>query len=153
MGTRLFPTVTLLALYAYCGAVEANPLESSQQILSSYNEWVESANAKDIEWWVSFLDAEAVFLPPGIPALETTDAIVDFYVEQFRDPNFSLDCTQTFVQVSASDDFAWALGTCDFTFTLPDDEIERGTSKWTKVWVRTAGGEWKCRLNAWNRSE
>jgi ketosteroid isomerase-like protein len=153
MNAKILQTLTLLALCTHCGVVEADSTDSSQEIMSAYYEWVEAVNAKDIEWWASFLDAGAVFLPDGNPALETTDAIIDFYVEQFRDPSFSLDCTQTLVEVSASNDFAWSHGTCNGTFTTPDGELGRSLGKWTKVWVRSDSGEWKCRLNAWNRNE
>lgn len=153
MVIRIYQTLVLLTVLACCRAISADEAKSSEEILSSYNEWVEAANAKDIDWWATFIDAQAVFLPPGNPALETTDAIVDYYADSFRDINFSLDCAQKFVEVSASNDFAWARGTCNATFTTPDGELGSGSSKWTKVWVRTENGEWKCRLNTWNYNE
>ena len=74
----------------------------------------------------------------------------EHYIELFGDPNFAHDCAQTFVEVSESNDIAWARGTCNVTFSLPDGSIGRGSSKWAKVWVRMEDGEWKCRLNTWN---
>jgi ketosteroid isomerase-like protein len=119
-------------------------------ILSAYNRWVETTNAKDIDRWSMFLAPEAVFFPSEGPALDSNEAIVSYYITLFADPNFTLDCAQLFVEVFESNDVAWARGTCKVTFSLPDGSIGRGSSKWAKIWVRLGSGEWKCRLNAWN---
>lgn len=129
------------------------PLDSPEQIRVLYDNWVEATNEKDIERWLIYLDEDAVFLPPGHAALESRDEIIDFYSDLFMDPNFALTCRQTFVEVSASNDIAWARGTCNATFTAQDGELGSGTSKWSKVWRRSESGEWKCRLNTWNYDE
>jgi len=129
------------------------PLDSSEQIRELYDNWVEATNDKDIERWSIYLDEDAVFLPPGHAALESREEIIDFYSDLFLDPNFALTCRQTSVEVSASDDFAWARGTCHATFTSPNGDLGSGTSKWTKVWRRSESGDWRCRLNTWNYDE
>lgn len=127
-------------------------IDQSAAILSAYNRWVETTNAKDIDQWSTFLAPDAVFFPSDGPALDSNEAIVSYYIKLFDDPNFTLDCAQSSVEVSASNDFAWARGTCQATFSLPDGGIGRGSSKWAKVWVRMESGEWKCRLNTWNNN-
>jgi ketosteroid isomerase-like protein len=154
MIKRTLFTLTLVGVAGnYATLVSANPSDSSKAIRAAYNEWVEAVNAKDIEWWSRFLAPGALFLPPDIPALDSNDAIINFYVELFRDQNFTLDCVQSFVEISDSNDLAWTRGTCRATFSLPNGEVGRGSSKWAKVWVRSESGEWKCRLNAWNNDE
>ena len=127
-------------------------IDQSAAILSAYNRWVETTNAKDIDQWSTFLAPDAVFFPSDGPALDSNEAIVSYYIKLFDDPNFTLDCAQSSVEVSASNYFAWARGTCQATFSLPDGGIGRGSSKWAKVWVRMESGEWKCRLNTWNNN-
>jgi len=124
--------------------------DHSAAVLSAYNRWVETTNAKDIDQWSTFLAPEAVFFPSDGPALDSYEAIVSYYIKLFDDPNFTLNCAQSFVEVYESTDIAFARGTCEVTFSLPDGSIGRGSSKWAKVWVRMESGEWKCRLNAWN---
>ncbi|NIT59572.1 MAG: DUF4440 domain-containing protein [Aliifodinibius sp.] len=155
MSIRFPFAVLCFAIFFHCtGSSESGGLsEDARAIKGAYAEWVKSTNAKDIESWSSFLAPSAVFLPPGNPLLGTNEEIVAYYVELFNDPNFSLECEQTFVQVAESRDMAWARGTCQAKFTSPDGKIGSGSSKWTKVWVRLDDGKWKCKLNTWNYNE
>ena len=150
-------TVLTLTFSCLIGPFAANAGEqssaASSAILAAYNDWVETTNAKDIVQWSTFLAPEAVFFPPGVPALDSREAIVSFYTKSFDDPNFALDCTQTFVEVADSNDLAWTRGTCNATFSLPDGNVGRGSSKWAKIWVRSENGKWKCQLNTWNNNE
>ncbi|MGI9224468.1 MAG: YybH family protein [Woeseiaceae bacterium] len=147
-------TLTVFAFIAtilpIAASVSGDSADRSAVILTTYNRWVETTNARDIDRWSTFLAPGAVFFPSDGPALDSREAITDYYIELFGDPNFALDCAQTFVEVSESNDIAWARGTCNVTFSLPDGSIGRGSSKWAKVWVRMEDGEWKCRLNTWN---
>jgi len=137
----------ILPLVAGAGDDSTN---HSAAVLSAYNRWVETTNAKDIDQWSTFLAPEAVFFPSDGPALDSYEAIVSYYIKLFDDPNFTLNCAQSFVEVFESTNIAFARGTCEVTFSLPDGSISRGSSKWAKVWVRMESGAWKCRLNAWN---
>ena len=127
--------------------------EDVRLIKNAYDEWVKSTNAKDIERWSGFLAPAAVFLPPGSPLLGSQEEIVAYYLQLFADPNFSLNCAQTFVEVAESRDLAWSRGTCRAKFTTADGGVGTGASKWTKVWIRLNNGQWKCKLNTWNSNE
>jgi ketosteroid isomerase-like protein len=133
-----------------CSKVAQESVDDAHVITEAYDEWVRAVNAHDIEWWSSFLAPDAVFLPPDSPPLETIDAIRAPYITLFSDPEFGLECTQTFVDVSQSRDLAWTRGTCDGTFSTPSGDVGSTSSKWAKVWVRLDDGTWKCRLNIWN---
>lgn len=147
-------TLTVFAFIAtilpIAASVSDESTDHSTLILTTYNQWVETTNARDIDRWSTYLAPGAVFFPSDGPALDSNEAIVGYYLKLFADPNFSLDCAQTFVEVSESNDIAWTRGTCNGTFSLPDGSIGRGSSKWAKIWVRVENGEWKCRLNTWN---
>jgi ketosteroid isomerase-like protein len=119
-------------------------------IESTYDAWVIATNAKDIDLWSSYLAPNAVFIPPGVPSLETRETILDFYRNAFADPNFALDCRQFSVDVAQSRDMAWARGHCRVTFTDPSDQKAHGTSRWFKVWLKQPDGSWKCGVNTWN---
>ena len=150
----LFAVACLVISFRCTDSSELGELPNdARSIKSSYDEWVKSTNAKDIERWSSFLAPDAVFLPPGNLLLRSNEEIVSYYVELFNDPNFSLECEQTFVQVAESRDMAWARGTCQAKFTTTDGDMGSGSSKWTKVWLRVDDGNWKCKLNTWNSNE
>jgi ketosteroid isomerase-like protein len=143
-----------LALIAIAGASPTTGWGDSDTsigaIHDTYVEWVASTNAKDIDKWSTFVAPGAVFLPPDSPPLESHETIVAYYTELFRDPNFSLSCSQSHVEVANSGDMAWSRGKCKATFSLPDGTVGHGSSKWAKVWVRLENQKWKCRLNTWN---
>ena len=122
-------------------------------IKKSYDEWLNATNAKDIDKWSIFLDADAVFLPPDSQPLESIDDIKDYYINLFKDPSSKLECDQVFVEVAKSRDIAWSRGVCKATFSTVDGNIGTGASKWTKVWIRQADGTWKCKLNTWNQNQ
>lgn len=143
-------TILVLVVSVSCSNEGPSKFDDVRSIHDAYEEWEKSTNARDIEWWSSFVAPNAVFLPPDKPPLETIDDIRAYYTELFRDPAFGLECTQTFVNVAKSRDMAWTRGTCEITFTTPGGDVANGSSKWTKVWVRMDDGTWKCRLNTWN---
>jgi ketosteroid isomerase-like protein len=150
-------TVLAIAFVCFFGLITVSAGEksadSTDEILATYNDWVEATNAKDIDQWSTFVSPGAIFFPPGVPALDSREAMVGFYTRSFDDPHFSLDCAQTFVEVADSNDLAWSRGTCDATFSLPDGSVVRGSSKWAKVWIRSQDGEWKCQVNTWNTNQ
>ena len=115
-----------------------------------YADWVDVTNTKDINKWSGFVAPDAVFLPPDTSALESFNAIKGYYSKLFQDPHFKLECEQLFVEVAESQDIAWSRGVCRATFTNKEGKRAEGSSKWTKVWIRSRDGTWKCRLNTWN---
>jgi ketosteroid isomerase-like protein len=116
----------------------------------AYEAWEQTTHDKDIDAWSTFIDSEALFMPPGVQPLDTEEAILDYYRAAFADPHFSLDCEQQSVEVSASGELAWSRGICHATFTDSDDQKGQGTSRWFKTWRKQSDGSWKCRVNTWN---
>jgi len=102
-------------------------------IKKTYDEWVRVTNAKDIERWSSYISVGAYFAPPGVPALETEAAILDYYRKSFADPAFALDCKQLKVIITDSGEMAWARGTSKATFTDSKGKKGSGESKWSKL--------------------
>ena len=135
-------------LLGFTQAPAGNTDEST--IESTYDAWVTATNSKDIESWSSYLAPNAVFIPPGVPALETRETILDYYRSAFADSNFALDCRQLSVDVAQSRDMAWARGLCNATFSGTSGEKAHGISRWFKVWLKQPDGSWKCGINTWN---
>ena len=121
-----------------------------EAIDNAYRHWVDATNAKDLNLWASFLAPDPLFLPPNHPALRGEQAIRDFYARLFADSLFSLNCRQEHVEVAEAEDMAWSTGSCEATFTDPDGDAARGSSKWAKVWLRLPNGDWKCTLSSWS---
>lgn len=136
--------------FSIAACSKASESESDEQsIHETYKAWVEATNEKDIKEWARFLAPDPYFHPAGSSPLASADEIIGYYARSFADPNFSLDCTQEFVDVSASGEMAWSRGECKGTFTGPDGNEASGTSRWLKVWVKQSDGSWRCRVNTW----
>ncbi len=149
MVIRAILCITLLLPLATGRAFAQQELHR-EAIDNAYRDWVDATNAKDLNLWASFLAPDPLFLPPNHPALRGEQAIRDFYARSFADDRFSLNCRQERVEVADAQDMAWSTGSCEATFTGPDGDVARGSSKWAKVWVRLSNGDWKCALNSWN---
>ncbi len=124
--------------------------DEGARIEETYNAWVRTTNARDIDGWASYLAPNAYFVPSDSPSLTTEEEILNYYRRSFADPEFSLDCQQSDVELAESGDMAWARGTCKVTFTVSDNEVGSAKSRWLKVWEKQPNGLWKCRVNTWN---
>jgi ketosteroid isomerase-like protein len=149
-----FIRATLSAVLLLLPAVASHAIAQQelhrQAIDTAYRNWVDATNAMDIDRWASFLAPDPLFLPPDQPALRGEPAVREFYERLFADHNFSLNCRQEQIELAESEDMAWSTGSCEATFTGPDDTAARSSSKWAKVWTRLPNGEWKCAVNSWS---
>lgn len=141
-------TLSSLGRGAAGRAPESDP--DRQAIEAAYAAWARAADAKDLDTWMTFLAADALFLPPDSPALRTRESIREFYSRLFADPLFSIRCTAETVDVSASRDMAWETGTCEATFSGSNGGASRASTKWLKVWRKQPDGQWRCAVNSWN---
>lgn len=152
--SNLWATLTILGVTLSSSFAAAQPAAQGgahrATIERAYIEWVVAANAKDLNQWATFLASEPLFLPPNHPALRGEQAIRDYYARSFADSRFSLNCDQERVEVAGSEDMAWSTGSCEVTFTGPDGDAARSSSKWAKVWVRMPDGGWRCAVNSWS---
>jgi ketosteroid isomerase-like protein len=150
MKNVLISSITLCIILFSCSK-GSHTADHTTIINKLYKDWVQITNSKDINSWSGFLSPDAVFLPPESGPLESIVEIKNYYIKLFQDPNFKLDCNQIFLEVAESEDLAWSRGFCKSTFSNADGDVEKGSSKWTKVWVRMSDGSWKCKLNTWNK--
>jgi len=122
----------------------------AEAITAAYSEWAKAANDKDIDYWVTFLGPDAVFMPPDREALTTNDEIRDMYIESFKDPNWSISCEQLEVDVAQAGDMAWSRGECTTTVSNQDGKVNTIHGKWMKVWLKQPNGIWKNKLNGFS---
>lgn len=143
----LSTTCLAFSLIAWSKAMAAKTDEES--IHETYSAWVKATNDKDIDKWSTFLASSPYFHPADSLPIASTDEVISYYARAFDDPMFSLDCSQEYVDISASGEMAWSRGECKATFTGPDGNEASGVSRWLKVWVKQPDGSWRCRVNTW----
>ena len=135
----------VLLMVAAAGAADSD----EHAIEETYKAWVEATNERDIAKWSTFLAEDPYFSPADSPPLTSRKAVLAYYEKSFSDPQFSLDCEQVEIHVSASGNMAWSRGVCEATFTMPDGSKGHGSSRWLKVWTKYSDGSWKGRVNSW----
>jgi uncharacterized protein (TIGR02246 family) len=155
---NLFSTTvcfTILAMMlSACGQTDGRNqdmrADDEAAIRAAYDAWVVAADSKNIEAWVTFLEPDAIFLPPNTDALTTYEDIRDRYVSIFEDPNWSIACEHTEVEIAKAGDMAWSRGYCNTTVSGSDGTPVENRGKWNKVWLKQADGSWKNRLNSFS---
>lgn len=105
-------------------------------------QWVTVINAGDVESYARMLTRDAVWIPPGQPAVEGREAIRSWLEPFFRsyDCDFSLRGSR--VQVAGD----WAVERGSFASQLQhkeggDPEQHRGT--YLVLWRQNEAGEWR----------
>jgi len=122
-------------------------------ILRADREWLKAAKEKDLERALSFWAEGALVFPPHSPVLRGKEAIRAYVAQAFSTPGFSIHWETTQVEVAASGDLAYGVGTNEFTLPGPDGNpiVERG--KGITIWKKQSDGAWKCVVDIWNSVE
>ena len=120
------------------------------EILRLDREWLQAAQAHDVDRAVSFWAEDAVVFPPGSPPVAGRAAIRDYVVKSFQTPGFSIAWKTTSVAVSRGGDIAYTTGTNRVTFSAQDGGQVAIDGKAVVVWRRQKDGAWKCVIDIWN---
>jgi len=146
---RIFYCLSFL-LFAFIDESYSQKISDEQIIKKTYQDWVKTANQKDIDQWSTFLAPGAIFLPPDQPGLKGNKAIREFYSALFQDERFSLSCKQDTVEILTSGDYAWSMGYCEATFSDANGSAAHAKTKWVKLWMHLPDGDWKCKISSWS---
>lgn len=122
-------------------------------VLRTDKEWLQAAEEKDLERALSFWADDALVFPPHSPVLRGKQAIRAYLAQALSIPEFSIRWETTQVEVAASGDLAYGVGTNEFTLPGPDGRpiVERG--KGITIWKKQPDGAWKCVVDIWNAAE
>jgi ketosteroid isomerase-like protein len=112
--------------------------------------WAQAAAARDLEKTVSFWADDARVVPAGQPAVVGKEAIRRYVAEGFALPGFSIEWETTDFVVSASGDMAYGVGANKVTVNGPDGTPLAQRGRAVTVWMKDAGGAWKCVVDIWN---
>lgn len=104
--------------------------------------WLDAANASDPEAYAEHLAKDAVWLPPGLPAIEGRQAIHRWLAETMA--SLSYDLTLEDVEIRLAD--GWASETGRFQARMTDEDAGRSMEHdgaYLILWSEDRDGRWR----------
>jgi uncharacterized protein (TIGR02246 family) len=105
-------------------------------------EWVHVVNAGDVDRYAALLTRDAVWIPPGQPAVEGRKAIREWLEPLFREYRYDFALKGSRVQMAGD----WAVERGVFDSSLQrrvGGEPQRQTGTYIVLWRQDEGGEWR----------
>lgn len=101
----------------------------------------EANNAGDVERWVGYFAADAVYMPPGVPAVTTREGLVEIAEAGFRHRS---DVDIEPVEIRVFDDWAFARTEVSGTVTVQGSgEVVEVDTKQIVIYTRDEDGTWR----------
>jgi uncharacterized protein (TIGR02246 family) len=114
-----------------------------KKIRQQRENWLKAVNKNDIDAMKDLLTKDAVWIPPGLPALNGKKAIVD-WMKPFFD-TYSYEFTITDMHIKGAGD--WAVEQSEFSSKLvaKDDSGETSTNKgrYIMIWRWEKDNQWR----------
>ncbi len=143
--------VWIVVLLVAIGCVRRPDLESERaEIRSTDAAWAAAAGARDADQAASFLAEDAILMPAHEPAIHGRDAIARWMAQMLANPGSSITWATTDVDVAASGDFAYSIGTNQVQIQMPDGSTITDPGKGLTVWQKHEDGNWKVVLDIFN---
>lgn len=161
--TRFLPLLAALGLLAACQAEPAEQTGATEEaaapdaagarteIEAISDRFEQAFLAEDAATLASFYAEDAIALPPGAPRAEGRAAIQSLFASWFEEVPAPAGFTLTTddLQVAASGDTAYEVGTYTSRGTSPAGEAYDETGKYLVVW-KNVDGQWMIVRDTWN---
>ena len=141
---RLGLFLVALMVFATGGCASTADGEADEAaIRETTNEWMNAANAKDVERMVSGYTDDASLFRPNAPIATGKEAIRKVLSKLTERPGLSESNQVTKVEVSRMGDLAYSFGTYESTWNDPEGNPVTKRGKWVAVYKKQADGQWK----------
>ncbi len=149
---KLFPIVATLLVLALSGCAPQVDVEAEAAAIRDLTDvqWLNAAQAKDVDTVNSFYADDASSFPPNASIVTGKEAIRARQSESFSTPGFATSWQTTKVEVSRSGDLAYSHGTSETTVNDPEGNPVTDKEKWLVVWKKQPDGSWKVVIDIWN---
>jgi uncharacterized protein (TIGR02246 family) len=140
----------LVALLVLPGGVGAAGKTDEETIRDLDVQWSRAAANKDAAKFATFYSETGSALPFNAPIATGRAKIQEIWTQLMAKPGFSLLFAPQRIEVAASKDLAYDVGT--FELTLNDDKGVSMTilGKYVVVWKRQKDGQWKAEADIFN---
>ena len=121
----------------------------AQTIRDMEAKWSAAAAAKDLEGTLGYYADDATVLPPNMALMSDKASIRSGWTAMMA-PTNTISWTSTKVEVAASGDLAWGMGTWVATMTDATGKVANDHGKYLDVWRKQQDGKWKVVADTWN---
>lgn len=142
--------VALLLLTAACN--QQKPVDTKAEenaVRETDAQWAKAASNNDVDGTVAFYADDAQVLPPNAPMVSGKGAIRPTWVSLLV-PGNSLVWQANKVDVAASGDMAYVVGTYQLNMKDAQGNPVADHGKFVEVWKKQADGKWKCVTDIFN---
>ncbi len=151
---KLYPALVILLVLAISGCAPQMDVEAEEAaIRETANEWMNAANAKDVERLVDLYAADASLFPPNAPLATGKEAIGTVWSEFIESPGFATSLQTTKVEISRAGDLAYMVGTYEDTTNDPEGNPVTDRGKWLVALKKQPDGAWKIVADIWNSDQ
>jgi uncharacterized protein (TIGR02246 family) len=148
---KLFPIVATLIVLAISGCAPRVDMAAEEAAIREMNvEWVNAANAKDVERMLGLYTDDASLYRPNLAIVNGKEAIRTHYSQVVESPGFVISAETTNVGISSAGDLAYSAGTSEETINDPDGNPVTERGKWVSILKKQPDGTWKSVLDIWN---
>lgn len=150
MKTKFWTFFGLSLLFLPSGPRSA-PAETDEQAIRKLDtEWSQAAESKDATKFATFYSETGSALPFNAPIATGRAQIQQLWAGLMAKPGFSLHFAPAHIEVAASKDLAYDVGT--FELKLNDDQGAPMTipGKYVVVWKKHKAGQWKAEADIFN---
>ncbi|MFQ5776727.1 MAG: YybH family protein [Terriglobia bacterium] len=148
---KLYPALVILLVLAISGCAPQMDVEAEEAaIRETANEWMNAANAKDVERLVDLYADDASLFPPNAPLVTGKEAIGTAWSELIESPGFATSLQTTKVEISRAGDLAYSVGTYEDTRNDPEGNPVTDRGKWVVALKKQPDGAWKIVADIWN---
>lgn len=152
LSRQVLPAVLLLAVGVAC-TTNGEPVTDTQAdeaaMRSAVQEWIEAANADDVEGMLEVIPDDGVTMPPNEPAFTGREALRAWH--QARVDGFHTEIALSSEEIRVAHDWAFERFTYQMTVTPREGgEPVRDTGKGIWIWERHPDDSWKLAHSIWN---
>jgi ketosteroid isomerase-like protein len=146
---RVVAASLLFCSLAACAS--APRADRERELLQRDRDWAAMAGqGTDVERILAFWSDDAVVIPPGEPVVRGKKAIREYVQKALATPGFQIHFQPATASVSADGTMGHTTGENSVTFPGPDGKLITIAGRYSTIWRREPGGEWRCVVDIWN---
>ncbi len=151
MRTRLL-ALSLVLIGGVALARQIAGQDARADLMAVDREFAHATAARGIDGWMTYVAADAAFMPDGADPVRGTAAIRAFYTPAFARPSYSLTWQPAEADVSRSGDLGYTYGQYESRSTGQDGRPATSRGKYVTIWKKQVDGSWKAVVDIGNSS-